>query len=80
MTKLKPTEDQHKNRIIAANIERQRKLYAVPIDELATAARLKRSSMYNRLREPDRLTIRELRGMARKLHTTISGLIGEAEL
>ena len=32
MPKLKPTEDQHKNRIITANIERQRKLYAVPID------------------------------------------------
>lgn len=37
-------------------------------------------TIYNRIKDPDSFSLKELRGIARKLHTTVGGLLGEVPL
>lgn len=80
MPKLKPTEAEAQNKLLLANIDYQKRLYDVTVDDLAIAARMSRKTIYNRIRQPENFSLKELRGIARKLHTTVSGLIGETQL
>ena len=80
MPKLKPTEAEKQNKQLLANINRQRRLYDVSVDDLAIGARVTDRAIYNRIKDPDSFSLKELRGIARKLHTTVGGLLGEVPL
>ena len=52
MPKLKPTEAEKQNKQLLANINRQRRLYDVSVDDLAIGARVTDRTIYNRQFQP----------------------------
>ena len=47
------------------------------MDELAIACRVTTNTLYRHLRTPEIMTLKELKAISKKLHMTITELIGE---
>ena len=52
-------------------------LYGISRVELAAAMGISVRTFENRMADPERLTLREMRAIARKLHCSIADLAGE---
>ncbi|MEG0900408.1 MAG: hypothetical protein RSF40_11970, partial [Oscillospiraceae bacterium] len=52
--------------------------YDINMEELVLLYRVAKSTLYYHLRNIDKITYQELGGLAKKLHTSIGGSIGEA--
>lgn len=53
------------------------RLYGISRVELAAAMGISVRTFENRMADPERLTLREMRAIARKLHCSIADLAGE---
>lgn len=63
---------------IKAYIDARLHLYCMTRTELAAAMGISVRTLENRMADPEQLTLRELRAIARKLHCSIAMLAGEA--
>lgn len=52
-------------------------LYNISRAELAAAMRVSQRTLENRMADPEQLSLREMRAIAKKLHCTIAELAGE---
>lgn len=62
---------------ISSRVKSKRDLYGISMDELAIACRVTTNTLYRHLRTPDIMTLKELKALSKKLHMTVSELIGE---
>ena len=69
------TEDERLFRIFWGNVEKRRVLYGVTLPELAISAKISQATMYNRKRKPETLTLKEMQAIAKRLHTSVVGLL-----
>ena len=60
-------------------IESKRMLYGICRAELAAAMQMCERTLGIRLAQPDTFTLKELRVLAKKLHSTVAELIGETQ-
>lgn len=71
MPKLKENEQEKKNRLLAAYISKYMTLYGYKnIDDLAIKWHMKRSTAYNRLKNPSKINLGEIRILFDVLHFT----------
>lgn len=62
------------------NIELLREYYGIKKEKLAKLAHISYSTLCNRYNDPDAFTFRELKRIAKALHTTVSKLTCVAEI
>ena len=75
MPPIKLTDDERLYRNFWGNIEKKRVLYGITMPELAISARVSQATMYNRKREPETLTLKEMQSIAKRLHTSVVNLL-----
>ena len=76
MPKLKPSEEEKQNLELLAKIDYYKRLAGATNPELARAAGFSTRNWYIREEDPSTFTFSELRGIARKLRTSVIDLIG----
>lgn len=71
MPKLRKTESEQKNTLLIGTIRKYLSMRGATVEDLATSARVGETTMYRRMREPDELTLGELRAIVRKLQIPV---------
>ena len=75
MPPIKLTEGERLYRNFWGNVEKKRVLYGVSMPELAMSAKISQATIYNRKKEPETLTLKEMQAIAKKLHTSVVNLL-----
>ena len=75
MPPIKLTEDERLYRNFWGNVEKKRVLYGISMPELAVSAKISQATIYNRKKEPETLTLKEMQSIAKRLHTTVVNLL-----
>lgn len=75
MPPIKLTEDERLYRNFWGNVEKKRVLYGITLPELAISAKISQATIYNRKREPETTTLKEMQAIAKRLHTSAGALL-----
>lgn len=70
MPKLKPNEQEERNRIVRAAISSNMELYSVPEDEVAIKAGFTKRTLQNKRARPETFTLEELQRIGKALKFT----------
>lgn len=78
MPKLKTPPEEIQNHTIIANIKYGMEMTGVTTEELALTMRTSMKTVYARFKRPETFRLQELRAVSRKLHISLSTLLGES--